>query len=57
MSEITYEQFLAMWAAMTEEERQPVKDKANWEHMTLWKVLNDYAQLRPQERSEGWYAS
>lgn len=47
MMAITYEQFQFLWAAMNSEERQRVKDKANWEHMTLWRVLSDYDQLRP----------
>jgi len=30
---------------MTDDERQAVKDKASWEHMSLWAVCNDWPSL------------
>jgi hypothetical protein len=39
------EEFDKLWKSLTDEEKQRVKDKATWEHMTLWAVLIDWPDI------------
>jgi hypothetical protein len=39
---MTFEQFKVRWAGFTEAQREVVRAKAAWEHMTLWAVLNEW---------------
>lgn len=36
------EQFQKVWSELTENERQWVRDKAQWEHMSLSAVLREW---------------
>lgn len=36
------EQFSTLWHGLTEDERQWVRDKAQWEHMSLSAVLREW---------------
>ena len=48
--ELTYAEFNDEWHKnMTEDERQRVREKAQWEHMSLWAILNEWPSLRHQE--------
>jgi hypothetical protein len=47
LSALTYPEYRAMWESMTEEERDRVRAKAEWEHMSLWAVLDEWPSLRP----------
>ena len=38
----THDQFQAGWDFADETLRQQVRDKAQWEHMTIWAVVNDW---------------
>jgi hypothetical protein len=44
--DLTYEEFVAVKNAMTVEEWSRVKDKARWEQMIPWAVLNEWPSLR-----------
>jgi len=39
---MSYAEFRLLWDSLNEDQRQSVKDKAAWEHITLWKVCNEY---------------
>lgn len=47
MSALTYEQYRELRALATPEQWERVQDKARWEHMTPWAVLNEWPSLRP----------
>lgn len=44
---LTWQQFRSIWSEMSEDERECVRAKARWEHMTLWAVLMDWPDLIP----------
>jgi len=46
VSALSYSEWRAQWDAMRDDERQLVRDKAQYEHMSLWAVLNDWPSLR-----------
>ena len=48
MSTLTFEEYRDLWELMSEEERQRVKDKCNWEQMGRWAVLNEWPSMRPE---------
>lgn len=39
---MTHAEFKAAWDALTEPQQQWVKDKARWEHMSRWAVMNEW---------------
>ncbi len=39
---MAYGEFKVRWANLSEPQRERVRAKANWEHMTLWAVLNEW---------------
>jgi hypothetical protein len=42
---MTSDEFDYLWKSLTEEQKQRVRDKAKWEHMSLWSVLNDWPNV------------
>ncbi len=42
---MTSDEFDALWHALTKTQKQRVRDKANWEHMTLWAVLIEWPDI------------
>ena len=38
-----------LWAALSHEERERLRDKAKWEHVSLMAVLIDWHSLVPEE--------
>ncbi len=53
---MTYAEFRDLWEAMTPLQRNRVKEKAAWEHMTLWAVLREWHALAGDQQ-EGWFGS
>lgn len=47
MSEPQADWFRVVWDGMDENERQRVRDKARWEHVSLRAVLIDWPTLAP----------
>jgi len=45
---ISFTDFRKIWAGMTKEEKTRVQDKAKWERMSLWAVLNEWPKLTPE---------
>lgn len=45
---LTSAEFKAIWAQMTEDERDRVRAKAQREQMSLWAVLMDWPSLIPE---------
>ena len=39
---MTYAVFKERWTKLTESQKQRVRDKSNWEHMSLWAVMNEW---------------
>lgn len=46
---LTHEQFRTIWQEMSESQKERVKSKARWEHMTLWAVLQEWPTLMEKE--------
>jgi hypothetical protein len=44
--DLTYAEWREQWEAMSEAQRGRVREKAQWEHMSLWSVLNHWPSLR-----------
>jgi len=42
---MTSNEFDVLWETLNEEQKQRVRDKAKWEHMSLWAVLNNWPNL------------
>lgn len=43
-----YETFKRRWQRLSERQREKVRAKANWEHMGLWAVMNEWFRtMRP----------
>lgn len=42
---MTHEEFKELWASLTDEQKQRVRDKSRWEFMSLWAVLNQWPDL------------
>ena len=42
---MTSDEFDTLWRSLSDEEKQRVRDKAKWEHMGLWAVLNDWPDI------------
>lgn len=40
--------FHAVWYSLSDDMRQPIRDKARWEHMSLRAVLIDWPTLVPR---------
>lgn len=45
---LSHEQFKRIWKGMTEQQQQKAKDKAAWEQMSLWAVLQEWPALIPK---------
>lgn len=39
---MTSEEFDKLWKSLNEPQKQRVKDKAKWEHMSLWAICNEW---------------
>lgn len=39
---MTYLEYKKLWATLNEDQKESVRGKAQWEHMTLWAVCNEY---------------
>ena len=48
MSDLTHEEYRSFWNAMDEDERQRVRNKAQWEHLTPWAVLEEWPSMIPE---------
>lgn len=42
---MTYEEFNKLWKSLDEDQKDSVRIKAKWEHMTLWAVCNDWPEI------------
>ncbi len=42
---MTSDEFDILWKSLSEEQKQRVRDKATWEHMSLWAVLNEWPDI------------
>jgi len=42
---MTSKEFDVLWQSLSEEQKQKVKDKAQWEQMSIWAVLNDWPEI------------
>jgi hypothetical protein len=47
---MTYEEFESLWGSLDEDQKDSVRIKAKWEHMTLWAVCNDWPNIWADER-------
>jgi hypothetical protein len=50
---VTYERFKERWSEFTEGQRDRVRAKAQWEHMSLWAVMNEWWEREDPEELEG----
>lgn len=39
---MTSDEFDDLWRSLTEDQKQAVRDKATWEHMSLWAVCIEW---------------
>lgn len=39
---LSYEEYKKRWKSFTSAQRDIVRTKAQWEHMTLWAVMNEW---------------
>ena len=39
---MTSDEFDNLWKSLTDKQKQRVRDKARWEHMTLWAICNEW---------------
>ena len=52
---MTYEEYRALWVSLTEAQKERVRNKCRWEHMTLWAVCEEWPGIwdRPRHRGGG----
>ena len=39
---MTYKEFDELWKSFDEDQKDSVRIKAKWEHMTLWAICNEW---------------
>ena len=46
---MTYKEFDELWKSFDEDQKDSVRIKAKWEHMTLWAVCNEWPEIWNRE--------
>jgi hypothetical protein len=49
---MTYREYKKRWMQITESQRNWIRGKAKWEHMTLWAVMNNWTTPKPEQLNE-----
>jgi len=42
---MNFEDFKKLWNSLSEEQRDKIRNKAKWEHMTLWAVCIEWPDI------------
>ena len=45
-----YAEFRLLWDSLSEQQKESVRLKANWEHMTVWAICNEWPNIWKDEQ-------